>query len=217
MSMHRRRSEFAKRWTKLAAVPAGALAAGAMVLGATHASVTASNWNPGNTIETGKWTRSKVTSDRGTSALVNVKGLMPGREDWAEMKYDFAPGDKDGGEASWGQIVLKGITAKDSLGNQVTVPSDSELAKHLQLEFVVDKPGDTEVEVMKTLGDWYDDSKSDGGRSVIDRFKLDREDRDSKENGRVLQIAWYLDPTVPDTAQLSSISFDVGAEIDVES
>lgn len=67
-----------KRWSKLAAIPVGVLASGAMVLGATHATVTASTWNDGNTIESGKWTKADVSSSKPNEAVLKVKDLKPG-------------------------------------------------------------------------------------------------------------------------------------------
>lgn len=128
----------AKRWSKLAAIPVGVLASGAMVLGATHATVTASAWN-NNTLESGKWTKATVSSSKPNAAVVNVSGLTPDTpEAHTTVKYTFAP-DPDAAQSA-AQLLFKDVVAKDAKGNVVDI-KNSELAKHLHLGFEVERKG----------------------------------------------------------------------------
>ncbi|MFE2409216.1 hypothetical protein ACFXDE_12840 [Kitasatospora sp. NPDC059408] len=215
MTMNNRRTETVKRWTKLAAVPVGVLAAGAMVLGATHATVTASAWNKDNTVRSGTWTKSKVTSDKGDKAVVEVSGLMPGDKGNAGVNYTFAPSKADGGYESRGHVVLRVDKATDADGKVVPAVADSELAKHLHLAFTIDQgKGVAPKVVEKTLAEWWQWGQGEGGRSILLDTKLNRNDPKAPENASKVGLTWSLDPQAPEKAAKSTITFDLGAEID---
>ncbi|MFD8082522.1 hypothetical protein ACFV4F_12595 [Kitasatospora sp. NPDC059722] len=214
MTMNNRRTETAKRWTKLAAVPVGVLAAGAMVLGATHATVKAGAWNKDNTIESGSWTKSKVGSDQGTDAVVKVSNLMPGKPGSAKVTYTYEP-KKSEGKESWGQVVLKDITVTKS-GEPIIIPSQTELAKNLYLKITI-KQGNHTTEEQKTLAAWYEMTNTDKnkmGRMELRREKLDRNNVHAPENKADVTLEWKLADNAPAEAENSGLKFDLGAEID---
>ncbi|MEV6977368.1 hypothetical protein [Kitasatospora sp. NPDC093806] len=215
MSMDKRRTETAKRWTKLVAVPVGVLGAGAMVLAATHATVTASAWNNNNVIESGSWTKSKVGSDKGTDAVVDLTGaksLMPGATGTAKVTYTYEPGKAEGKE-SWGQVILKDIAVTKGQGQPVIIPSHSELAKHLRLKIGV-KQGNHKEEKEMTLAEWYA-SENEGRRVELLRQKLDRNQMQAPTNRADVTLDWKLDDDAPAEAANSGLKFGLGAEIDV--
>ncbi|MFD7454722.1 hypothetical protein [Kitasatospora sp. NPDC059827] len=215
MTMKKRRTETAKRWTKLLAAPVGVLGAGAMVLGATHATVTADTWNKDNTIKSGSWTKSTVKSDQGTKAVVTVPDLMPGATGSAKVTYTYEPGKSEGKE-SWGQVVLKDISVTNGSGDVVIIPSQSELAKHLHLKFTVKQGGKPEVKDL-TLAEWYEKTNEDKntmGRTALLRAKLNRKDAKAPENKADVALEWRLDADAPVGAANSGLKFDLGAEID---
>ncbi|MCX5377376.1 hypothetical protein [Streptomyces sp. NBC_00091] len=210
----------AKRWSKLAAIPVGVLASGAMVLGATHATVTASAWNDNNTLASGKWTKATVSSSKPNAAVVNVSGLTPDTPAaWTTVKYTFNP-DPDAAQSA-GRLLFKDVVAKDAKGNVVDI-KNSELAKHLHLGFEVQRQGQFDVvfEEERTVADWLKDDAT--GLTIKDQLPLKGKGKDAdKEKGKFkltnrydLQLSWYLDKDAPAEAQNSGITFTVGAELD---
>lgn len=207
-----------KRWSKLAAIPVGVLASGAMVLGATHATVTASAWNNNNTIESGKWTKADVTSSKPNVAVVTVKDLKPSgpRDDadsFSKVTYTFAA-DPAMVPGSIGAVLMKNFIAKDAQGNVLSDAAKSELAKHLHIDFDIERKGDraSEYEVSHTLAEWIE--AGSGGNSVVQEGLL--LNKDKNKNQFDVQIGWYLDTAAPAAAQNNSVSFALGAQVDEE-
>ncbi|WP_030152931.1 hypothetical protein [Streptomyces sp. NRRL S-244] len=202
-----------KRWSKLAAIPVGVLASGAMVLGATHATVTASTWNQDNTLEAGKWTKADVTSNKPSKSFINAKGLKPGSQANAMVTYTFAP-DASEVPGSLGQVLLKNIVAKDAQGNRLSDAATSELAKHLHLGFNHGPQADPNdiTQVEHTAAEWVK-AGSNGANVIREGILLDK---DKTKNKYEVQVTWSLDKDAPAEAQNCQISFDLGAEVDVE-
>ncbi|MFJ3903647.1 hypothetical protein [Streptomyces sp. NPDC090025] len=202
----------AKRWSKLAAIPVGVLASGAMVLGATHATVQASAWNHGNEIGSGTWSKYDVTSDLGTDSVVKVEGVLPSENadgQFANVTYTFKNTAED--RAAEGQILLKDITAE---GQSDVAKSD--LAQHLHVGFGItgekSAPGQAAPAPaqVKTLAEWYAEAAANKGRvQVVDGVTV----MQGQDEEQMLQITWYLDKDAPDSARSSKIGFIIGAEL----
>ncbi len=202
----------AKRWSKLAAIPVGVLASGAMVLGATHASVQASTWNEKNEIGSGTWSKYEVTSDKGTEAVVKVAGLLPSDNadgQSANVTYTF----KNTSETVAGEAA---ILLKDMIADGQSDIAKSQLAQHLHLGFQIspeagapDKETSSATQV-KTLAEWSAEAAKNGGRIQLN---TDGATVGDKPVEKTVKITWYLDKQAPDSARNSKIGFAIGAEL----
>ncbi|MBB5121767.1 hypothetical protein AF335_08955 [Streptomyces eurocidicus] len=202
----------AKRWSKLAAVPVGVLASGAMVLGATHATVTASTWNEGNTIASGKWSKAEVNSNKADQAFINVSALEPGQSGSAVVEYTFAS-DIGGVEGQEGMLMLKDMTAKDAGGNPVGNVKDSDLAQYLKLQFTIKnlstgKVDDTGINSVARLA-----QEGEGEDASVQLWRK-LLDEDKTKNKYEVTVQWTLDANAPVKAQKSTVGFSLGATVD---
>ncbi|MFF7635282.1 hypothetical protein ACFZB9_19315 [Kitasatospora sp. NPDC008050] len=176
------------------------------------------NFN-GNTIQAGTWNTADVTSSKPGQAVVNVKDLKPGDEDHtasAKVDYKFTA-DKNAVDKSFAQVLIKGITAKDKQNTPIQDVAQSELAKHLHLKFIIDSyPGDPDSVVEnKTLAEWYQESKKDNGQVLLLKDGKLSDNPEHRKNNKNALVSWWLDKDVEASAQLASIAFDMGAQVDV--
>ncbi|MFI6683190.1 hypothetical protein [Streptomyces sp. NPDC050485] len=202
----------AKRWSKLAALPVGVLASGAMVLTATHATAGASAWNEGNQIGSGTWAKYDVTSSKPGQAVVNVKDLKPGQTGTAEVSYNFQANNHTSADRVFAGVLLKDFFAANGDGDRaIEDVADSELAKHLHLKIRVHEGAqDQGVTKSYTVAEWFQAATANNGTARVSDAEINDTSKVIKKD---VEISWSLDTNAPEAAQSSQIGFALGAEL----